>query len=122
MNIMYVGKEPFVDVPTMPGDPVGGRIARLQGADVPDVLARELLKTKSWELANREYHPEPPDTKDEDELRAAGFDPDLIRAAKEAAKQYDTQGSTAVAEANPAVDAVPPGNPTGIGQDPNKKD
>lgn len=74
MKIMYVGSEAFVDVPTMPGteDRAGGRIGRLQGADVPDALAHELLKTSDWEVANESYTPPPPDTDDEDELRAGG--------------------------------------------------
>lgn len=116
MNIMYVGKDEFVDVPVLPGDPPVGRVARLQGADVPDVLAFELLKTKDWERASREFHPEPPATKDEAALRAAGFDPERIAAAKQAVKDYDPQRSTAVAEADPANHTVPPGNPTGIGE------
>lgn len=122
MDIMYVGKELFVDKPVMPGE-MGGRVGRYQGVDVPELLARELLATKDWERANLTYHPEPPDTDDEDELRAAGFEPADFEAAKKVAAEYDTQHSTEVAEADPAVKGnVPPSNPTSIGSTANKKD
>lgn len=111
MKIMYVGKEPFVDVPVMPGEK-GGRIGRLQGADVHDALAHALIRTKEWEIANESYTPAPPDTKDEAALTAAGYDPATLAAAQEVARQYQTQGSVKAAEADPAVEQIPPGNPT----------
>jgi hypothetical protein len=109
MKIMYVGSEAFVDVPTMPGteDRAGGRIGRLQGADVPDALAHELLKTSDWEVANESYTPPPPDTDDEDELRAGGYNADDLAAAKRAARDYDTQGSAKRALEDPDVKIAP---------------
>ena len=112
MKIMYVGKAEVVDKPVLPGE-TGGRIARLQGADVPDALAHALLETRDWAVANESFTPAPPKSKDDEAIRAAGFDPAAVKAARAVAREYDPQASAKRAESDPAVaNETSPGNST----------
>lgn len=112
MKIMYVGKEAVVDIPVMDPRNPRGQIARLQGAEIDDALAHELIKGKDWQPANANYTPAPPDTDDPDELAAAGYSAEELAAAKDAAARYQPHASAEAAATspevkNPPVDAKP---------------